>query len=185
MFLFPASLPLYFIPQFSPFSRSLHLLLSSLNVCCIHIQHFTFALSLPSVSLHHYLCFCWKSKVIIIFLLSSSSFLPLFLSLWLPLIHYPSRTALLCCCKVDPTLGRPFLLTVPLSPPFFLLSLPPIVLFWPQRCATVKRDHPSAVPLSAYLSDALFSTLCSLVSVTVASLLFPFFRSPVMRSSCY
>lgn len=58
--------------------------------------------------------YCWEASVIIISLLSSSLFLPLLLSLWLPLIHYPSLTTLLCCCEVDPTLGRPSLLTVPL-----------------------------------------------------------------------
>lgn len=147
--------------------------------------------------------YCWEAIVTVIFLLYSSLFLPLSLSLWLPLFHYPPLTTVLCCCEVDPTLGRPSLLTVPcyrsIFPFSFLLSGPLTVSSWLQRCATVKRDHLSAVPLNAFLSLALSSTLCSFVSVTVAFFPSPFYspfpeislrpllsyRSHVIQSSCY
>lgn len=129
--------------------------------------------------------YCWESNVIIIFPLSSSPFLPLSFSLWLPLIHYPSLTTLLCCCEVDPTLGCPSLLTEPLYlsiyPPSFLPPGPLTVSLWLQRHATVKRDRLAAVPLNACLSPALSTTLYTLVSVTVASVAFPLFRLPSLR----
>lgn len=51
VFLFPASLPLCFIPRFSPFSHSLYSLLSSHNVRYIHIQHLASLCVSPSLSL--------------------------------------------------------------------------------------------------------------------------------------
>lgn len=53
--------------------------------------------------------YCWEAIVTIIFLLYSSLFLPLSLSLWLPLFHYPPLTTVLCCCEVDPTFRTPIL----------------------------------------------------------------------------
>lgn len=133
----------------------------------------------PSLSLLSAVPYCWEANVIIIFLLSSSLFLPLFLSLRLPLIHYPSLTTVLCRCEVDPTLGRPSLLTVSrylsIYPPTFLLSVPLTVSFLAtEMCHCEKRPSLS----SSIKCMSLFfapSTLCSLVSVTVASFPSTFF----------
>lgn len=89
----------------SIFPVLLYLPLSFLDVRCVHIQHSPFSLSLwrfplrasPSIiiSVSAVPC-CWESNVIIIFVLSSSLFPPLFASVRLPLIHYPSLTTLFC-----------------------------------------------------------------------------------------
>ena len=171
---FPSCLLLCFIP---PSLRALHspLLsppLSFLTVSCVHIQHSPFPLALPPcVSPSVIICdpavlYCWEANTIIILLLSSSILLPLFLPLWLPLIHYPSLTTLLCRCDVDATSGHPSRLTVPhyprIYPPSPLPSVPVAVSFRLQRCAAVKkRQSLSSSIKSMSLSCSFFPSTLS------------------------
>lgn len=79
---------------------------------------------------------------------------PLFQSLWVPLIHYPTRAAPFGCCEVDPSFfGRTPLLR------FYLPISPLSVLFWLQRSPTVRRDHLTAVPLNSAFFCAFFRSL--------------------------
>ena len=104
-------------------------------------------------------------------------FPPLFASVRLPLIHYPSLTTLFCRCEVDPTLGRASLLTVPLHlsiyPPSFLLLSPSHSLTkgyretchsekTPSLSSSIKRTSLFHCVLSCFSHSCLLSSPCLL-----------------------
>lgn len=172
VFVFPASLPLCFIPRFSPFSHSLCSLLSSHNVCYIHIQHLTSLRVSPSLSLfllgiksyHHFPALFLSFSPSLSPVMASSN--PLSLS---------DNSVVLLWGGPNFRTAIPFWLCPSHLAFFFFLSLPQCCSGY-RDVATVKREHPSMVPLGAYISSLFFfSTLCFLVSVTVAPLPFPLF----------
>lgn len=183
-FLFLSCLPLDVIPQLSQFSSSLHLPLSFLAACSHSLCRVPRCVSLFIIISTCAVPYCWESKVIIIFLLSSPLFFPLFLSLWLPLIRYPSWTILLCCCEVDPTSGHP---TLPHCAPLSSVgsSFCPLrsIVLATETCHCEKRQFLSSaikwIFLGCFFRHSVCHCFCHGCYVS------PLFSVPVMTSSCY